>query len=287
VNLKDLRQLTLLSTIDSLKRLWSLIRTLRVVPNKVLEARDIRKTFRDHSGCDVYVLGGVSFDLEAGTVTSLLGASGCGKTTLLRILAGLDFVDSGSIKALVDLPGPQVGFVRQGDRLLPWRTLLGNVSLGLELLGVSKGEASLASLQALSSVGLADYAEWFPRQISGGMTQRILLARALVSRPALLLLDEPLGQLDIVARQELASIIRGYVRATDAAALLVTHSVEEAVFISDSVLTLSLRPARVSERFVLRDAQVSVDGTQGINREEAFATVQSGLLKALREGEIA
>ncbi|MEN9846708.1 MAG: hypothetical protein RIS36_1855 [Pseudomonadota bacterium] len=257
------------------------------MPNKVLEARDIRKTFRDHSGCDVYVLGGVSFDLEAGTVTSLLGASGCGKTTLLRILAGLDFVDSGSIKALVDLPGPQVGFVRQGDRLLPWRTLLGNVSLGLELLGVSKGEASLASLQALSSVGLADYAEWFPRQISGGMTQRILLARALVSRPALLLLDEPLGQLDIVARQELASIIRGYVRATDAAALLVTHSVEEAVFISDSVLTLSLRPARVSERFVLRDAQVSVDGTQGINREEAFATVQSGLLKALREGEIA
>ncbi len=248
----------------------------------LVTARDIWRSFKDRSGATTPVLEGLTFSLSAGTITSLLGASGCGKTTLLKIVAGLDRPDRGEVVSNIELPGPKLGYIQQGERLLPWRSLLGNVALALELIGVSKQEAEGAAHQAVADVGLHDFAQCYPEQISGGMTQRVLLARAFITKPSLLLLDEPLGQLDLIARKELATIIRRYVTTHQAAALLVTHSVEETVFISDTVLTLTRRPARVCDRFSLTTLAAR-DNSVTINPESAYEVVHRSLLNALEQ----
>lgn len=254
----------------------------KVREQTILSVERICKSFKDDNGGIQHVLQGMSFKLQAGTVTSLLGASGCGKTSLLRILAGLDTSDSGEVQGDMTRPGPRIGFVQQGERLLPWRSLVQNIGLGLELLGKSKATGEQAALGALEQVGLKDFATKYPANISGGMTQRVLLARAFLTQPMLLLLDEPLGQLDIVARKQLAEIIRRYVRSSGAAALLVTHSVEEAVFISDVVLTITPRPARVFERFdLVEDEGMAVSGV--LSRRECFSVIQRSLLSTLGE----
>jgi NitT/TauT family transport system ATP-binding protein len=248
---------------------------------QLVTAHNIWRSFVDHDEVTP-VLAGLSFTLAAGTITSLLGASGCGKTTLLKIVAGLDAPERGEIVSRVERPGPKLGYVQQGERLLPWRTLLGNVSLALELIGARKREAEDRAWQALKEVGLHDVAMRYPDQISGGMTQRVLLARAFITKPSLLLLDEPLGQLDLIARKELATIIRHYVSANQAAALLVTHSVEEAVFISDAVVTLTRRPARICDRFSLTPLG-AIENSVALNPESSYETVQRSLMRALEQ----
>jgi NitT/TauT family transport system ATP-binding protein len=261
----------------------------RMKDSSLLVVDQICKSFTDHNDQDQHVLNGVSFELQPGTVTSLLGASGCGKTSLLRIIAGIERADSGSVRAAIERPGPRVGFVQQGERLLPWRSLVHNVGLGLELLGESKRSVEQLALRALDQVGLADFATRYPVHISGGMTQRVLLARAFLTQPSLLLLDEPLGQVDIVARKQLAEIIRRYVRSSGAAALLVTHSVEEAVFISDVILTVTPRPARVAERFDVADEEGMLM-SRVLQRSDCFGVIQRALLSTLeptvREEEV-
>lgn len=248
----------------------------------LIQAKNVWRAFPGHSGGVTSVIEGISFNLASGTITSLLGASGCGKTTLLRIIAGLDAPDKGEVVSTLERPGPTLGYVQQGERLLPWRTILGNVALALELLGTSKREAESLALEALKNVGLSDVALRYPAQISGGMTQRALMARAFITNPTLLLLDEPLGQLDIIARQELAAIIQGYVRSRGAAALLVTHSVEEAVSISDTILTLTRRPSTISERFVLTE-NAAKSGEEVVDPETSYEVVERALLRALKD----
>jgi NitT/TauT family transport system ATP-binding protein len=251
---------------------------------EILKVHELWKGFADADGSENSILGGISFTLRSGQITALLGASGCGKTTLLRILAGLDRCDRGAIEAKIAMPGPKISFVQQGERLLPWRTLLANVSLALELIGCGKRDALKSARKALRDVGLAEYSHLLPQQVSGGMIQRVLLARALVTEPMILLLDEPLGQLDILARQELAAVIRGYVRSRGACALMVTHSVEEAVFIADSVLTLSRKPALIRSNVELIDEASEMESTGQLQRGAAFEVVQTGLLAALKAG---
>ncbi|MCB0319200.1 MAG: ATP-binding cassette domain-containing protein, partial [Bdellovibrionales bacterium] len=216
---------------------------------EVLSIRSLSKSYISNDGTKLDVLKNISFDLYSQTVTSILGASGCGKTTLLRMLSGLENCDSGDINSKFFRPGSSIGYLQQSEKLLPWRTVLDNVTLGLELLGIEKKIAEKKALGLLDRVGMKEFASSFTSQISGGMTQRTLLARTLITEPKLLLLDEPLGQLDIVARRDLAKIIREYAQEKSAAVLLMTHSVEEAVFISDIVFTLSRRPAMIVERF--------------------------------------
>ena len=180
--------------------------------------------------------------MRAGEVLAIVGASGSGKTTLLRVLAGLEAPDSGEV-LIDDVPVQGVGTERavifQEPRLLPWLTVLGNVAFGLEVRGVPRSEAEARARHYIRLVGLGDFADAWPRQLSGGMAQRVGIARALTVQPEILLLDEPFGALDamtkITMQEELARIWREE-RVT---MILVTHDLEEAIYLADRVLVLA------------------------------------------------
>lgn len=253
--------------------------------DSALTVNALQKSFLSASGTSFAVLENLTFDLPRGAIVGILGASGCGKTTLLRIIAGLDRSDSGTVESKTVRPGPRVGYLQQSERLLPWRTVLGNTALGLELCGTPDSHSRAKADSALCQVGMESFRSAYPRQLSGGMSQRVLLARTLAADPELLLLDEPLGQLDILGRKALAAQIKRYVQQKHAAAVLVTHSVEEALFISDIVLTLSQRPARIVGHFALNEA-FAASAQDYLRPESSFEKVQSSLLAALGESSI-
>ncbi len=200
----------------------------------------------------VTALEDVSFAVKPGGFTSLLGPSGCGKSTLLRVVADLIAPSEGEMNVLGTTPeearkGRSLGFVFQDAALLPWRTALQNVELPLEVGGrreLPKGSASPRDLLAL--VGLAGWENSYPHELSGGMRQRVAIARALLGGPQLLLMDEPFGALDEIARDRLNEELRRIWINTGATILFVTHSVYEAVFLADQVLVLSANPGRVA-----------------------------------------
>jgi NitT/TauT family transport system ATP-binding protein len=190
----------------------------------------------------VAAIDGVDLSVKAGEFVAILGPSGCGKSTLLRIIAGLDKPTAGR----VDL-GPQtkIAYVFQDAHLLPWRNMLRNVALPLELQGVPKQKRLASAEAALAQVGLADALARYPSQLSGGMRMRVSLARALVTEPTLLLLDEPFAALDEITRQKLDEQLRQLWLSHGLTVLFVTHSTNEAVFLADRAVVLSGRPARV------------------------------------------
>ena len=189
----------------------------------------------------VRAVDGVDIDIAAGSCTALLGPSGCGKTTLLRMMASLETAERGTIARG---EGP-VGLCFQEPRLLPWRTVVENVALPLELAGVARSERLMRAREAIRLVRLDDAAERFPRELSGGMRMRASLARALVTRPTYLFLDEPFGALDEVTRHELDEELRTLWERERLTVVLVTHSVPEAVYLAERVLVFSPRPARI------------------------------------------
>lgn len=177
---------------------------------------------------------------NSGEFVSLLGPSGCGKSTLLKIIAGLRFPTQGK----VEIQGPseqskKISYVFQEAQLLPWRTVLGNVTLPLELLKVSNVEAEFNARKALERVGLIDFESYYPSALSGGMKMRVSLARALVTEPELLLLDEPFAALDEVTRFRLDEELRNLWSQSKMTVLFVTHSISEAAFLSDRIVLLS------------------------------------------------
>ena len=192
----------------------------------------------------------VSFDLTAGKFVSLLGPSGCGKTTFLRIVAGLIPITSGTVQINgVDVtePHPDFGIAFQQANLMPWRTVLKNVLFPIEILGISGKESRERALELLSLVGLSGFEQTYPAQLSGGMQQRVALCRALVHRPNLLLMDEPFGSLDELSRMEMQDLLLDIRAKTKATVVLVTHSISEAVYLSDAVVVFSKRPAVIAD----------------------------------------
>jgi NitT/TauT family transport system ATP-binding protein len=196
----------------------------------------------------VVALDDASFAFEAGEFVALLGPSGCGKTTLLRIVAGLIRKTSGSVmigEREVDEPLGDYGFVFQTPSLMPWRNVLDNVLFPMEILRRNDRAARQRAMDLLDLVGLAGFQHARPHQLSGGMQQRVALCRALIHQPKLLLMDEPFGALDELTRLEMNDQLLRIRRETGASVLFVTHSISEAVYLSDKVVIFSRRPARV------------------------------------------
>ena len=216
-----------------------------------------------------------------GELVTLLGPSGCGKTTLLRIIAGLIPKTSGSVRIRgAEVTGPQsdFGFVFQSPNLMPWRTVLDNVLFPMEILGRRDARARERAMELLEMVGLVGFSASRPHQLSGGMQQRVALCRALVHQPALLLMDEPFGALDELTRMEMHDLLLDIRSRTRAAVVFVTHSIAEAVYLSDRVLVFSKRPGRIIERI---DVGLPYPRAPEMRYTEGFAALERRASRAL------
>ena len=219
--------------------------------NLAVSATGVGKTFPTKDG-DVVALTEVELTVEAGEFVSLIGPSGCGKSTLLRLIADLDSASSGSLE-IFGKPARQArvdqdyGIAFQQAGLLPWRTVAGNMELPLELHGVKKPARAARVKELAELVGLSDFVDRYPDQLSGGMQQRVAIARALAEQPRLLLMDEPFGALDEMTREGLQGELTRIAAETGAAVVFVTHSIPEAVFLSDRVVVMSPRPGRITD----------------------------------------
>ena len=208
-------------------------------------------------------LADISLTLDSGELLVVLGPSGCGKTTLLNLIAGFVPYQHGSIildGKRVDGPGADRGVVFQNEGLLPWRNVQDNVALGLQLAGISKSERRETAAQMLKKVGLEGAEKRFIWQLSGGQRQRVGIARALAANPQLLLLDEPFGALDAFTREQMQTLLLKLWHETGKKVLLITHDIEEALFMATELILLSPGPGRVQERLSLDFARRFVAG---------------------------
>jgi NitT/TauT family transport system ATP-binding protein len=222
-----------------------------------LSFENIEKSFSS-----LHVIDNFTREIESGELVALVGPSGCGKSTLLHIAAGLETVDSGRMLAEgspVEGPHPERTLMFQENALYPWLTLAQNTALALEFQKVEKKRALVQASGWLEKVGLKGFEEYYPHQVSGGMRQRAALARAFVSRPKALLLDEPFGALDALTRMTLQDVLRQLIREERPTVLLVTHDVDEALFLSDRILVFSPRPATVLKEFNLHHHEKTHD----------------------------
>jgi NitT/TauT family transport system ATP-binding protein len=210
-----------------------------------LSVENLTKNFND-----LEVLRSISTDIKRGEFVSIVGPSGCGKTTFLRIVGGLEKANSGSVKLddrLIEGPGSDRGFVFQQDNLLPWRTILANTEIGPEIGGYRSPEQRKKTLDLLKLVGLSGFENYYPRQLSGGMRQRVNLARALAVDPDLLLMDEPFSALDAQTREIMQTELLRIWEEGRKTVLFVTHQIDEAVYLSDRVFVFARRPGRINE----------------------------------------
>ncbi len=212
-------------------------------PGPVLKVRGLSVTFPGEGG-GLKALKGVSFDLYPQEFVCLLGPSGSGKSTLLRVLAGLVKPLSGAFT----YPGktrPKISLVFQDANLMPWRSVLGNITLPLEMQGAAKEETRARAMEWIELVGLKGFEDAWPGELSGGMAQRVAIARSLIQEPDLLLLDEPFGALDALTREKMGDELLNLWQARRSTVLMVTHSISEALLLSDRVLVLTPRPGTI------------------------------------------
>ncbi|RAI43093.1 ABC transporter ATP-binding protein [Rhodoplanes roseus] len=222
----------------------------------VIAVEDIGLTFPSKSGEATVALFDVSCRFAPGKVTAIIGPSGCGKSTLLQIVRGFLTPTRGKLRFVrlgaEDTAGapPHMATVWQAFNLFPWRTIIDNVAFGLEVAGVAKAERLARAKKALAAVDLSGFEQKYPRQLSGGMRQRVGIARALVMEPEVLLLDEPFGALDAQTRLVLQEQLATLVETSGTTAILVTHSIEEAILLADTILVMTARPGRIAAEIV-------------------------------------
>lgn len=254
-------------------------------PAVAIEFDDIGLTFAPDSVSPTVALQGVNCRFEPGQVTALIGPSGCGKSTLLQIARGFlnptrgqsRFVESGDGRPT---RRPAMATVWQSFNLFPWLTVIENVAFGLDLAGVPRAEREARARRAIAAVDLGGFETRYPRQLSGGMRQRVGLARALVMEPEVLLLDEPFGALDAQTRLVLQEQLAKLVEQSGTTAILVTHSIEEAILLADTIFVMTARPGRVA-------AQIEVDlprpRSVATTREPGFSVLFDRIYSLLRD----
>lgn len=231
-----------------------------------VSVRGVDKVFEMAKGATVAALTGIDLDLAPGEFVSLIGPSGCGKSTLMRLIADLDTPTAGTITVFGKTPqqarlDQDYGIAFQSAGLLPWRSVQANIELPLELHGVSKADRAERANDLIELVGLTDFRSRFPDQLSGGMQQRVAIARSLAEKPNLLLMDEPFGALDEMTRERMQTELVKICSETGAAVVFVTHSIPEAVFLSDRVVVMSPRPGQIREI-------IDIDLGRGVDRGE-------------------
>jgi ABC-type nitrate/sulfonate/bicarbonate transport system ATPase subunit len=249
----------------------------------MIELRDCRKTYYSGNGqAPLLALDGVDLAIRSEEFLCVLGPSGCGKTTLLKAIAGLVALDSGQVRIdgrPVTGPGPDRAVVFQNFALLPWADVQTNVSFGLELRGVAKLARDETARELIQAVGLAGFEHHFPRQLSGGMQQRVGLARALAVDPKILLMDEPFGALDEQTRRLLQEDLSSLLERTRKTVVFVTHSMTEAVRLGDRVVLMTPRPGRVQQ---IVDVPLPRPRPSDVEKNPIFGELEEYLWQQLR-----
>ncbi|EEX2835854.1 taurine ABC transporter ATP-binding subunit [Escherichia albertii] len=246
----------------------------------------ISHLYADYGGKSV--LEDINLTLDSGELLVVLGPSGCGKTTLLNLIAGFVPYQRGNIQLAgkcVQGPGAERGVVFQNEGLLPWRSVQDNVALGLQLAGVEKAQRQEIARQMLKKVGLDGAEKRYIWQLSGGQRQRVGIARALAANPQLLLLDEPFGALDAFTRDQMQTLLLKLWQGSDRQVLLITHDIEEAVFMATELVLLSSGPGRVLERLSLNFARrfVAGESSRSIKSDSAFIVMREYVLSRVFE----
>lgn len=217
----------------------------------MINLENVTKIFT-HNGQDQVVLQDINFNVDKGEFLCIVGPSGCGKTTLLRMIAGLDFPTTGHIREEeTEISGPNIerGYVFQQYSLFPWLNVLENVTFGLELKGMGEDERIQKAREYLKIVGLSSVENSYPKELSGGMKQRVAIVRSLVNDPHVLLMDEPFSALDVQTRHKLQEELVRIWKEEQKTVLFVTHNVDEAVFLADRVVVLSRNPGKIIKSF--------------------------------------
>ncbi|GHC90219.1 ABC transporter ATP-binding protein [Streptomyces flavofungini] len=251
----------------------------------MIEITNLTKRFTGNRGGTVHALSEVDLTIADNEFVTVLGPSGCGKTTLLRALAGLTGWDEGDI--LVDgepvrSPGPERAMVFQNFALLPWASVLDNVAFGLELRGEARGRRHATARELIGLVGLDGFEDRLPGELSGGMQQRVGLARALAVQPRVLLMDEPFGALDEQTRRILQQELLTIWERRRLTVVFITHSIEEAVLLGDRVVLMSPRPGRIAETVPVDIPRPRSFDLHGLGRTEEFTTLTTHLWERLR-----
>ncbi|CAN5120573.1 ABC transporter ATP-binding protein [soil metagenome] len=254
-------------------------------PVAAVEIVGVGRTFPTASG-PFDALQGIDLTVGPGEFVSLIGPSGCGKSTLLRLIADLDEPTVGELRvagtsarqARLD---QAYGIAFQQAGLLPWRTVAANIELPLQLHGVSRVDRRARSSELLELVGLTQYADRFPDQLSGGQQQRVAIARSLAEKPGLLLMDEPFGALDEMTRERLQSELVNITAETGAAVVFVTHSIPEAVFLSDRVVVMQAGPGRISQ---IVDVGFGAGRSEALREDSAYYAAITAVREALHDG---
>lgn len=248
----------------------------------ILRLRDVSHTYpiKDRQ---VEAIRGISLDVAEGEFLSLCGPSGCGKTTLLEVMSGLRRPTEGTVELEgrpVTGPSRDIGIVFQEDSTFPWLTVLENIEFGMQMLGVPRSERRRRAHDMVDLVGLHGFESTYPHQLSGGMRQRVAIARTLASRPKLVVMDEPFGALDEQTRLILGVELLRIVSETEATAILVTHSIQEAALLSDRIAVLTARPGRVKTVIV---SPLPKPRNAGVLATHAFAEVSRRVWASLEE----
>lgn len=218
--------------------------------NTCIKIDRVEKNFKSQEGFDIKALDTINMDVNENDFICIVGPSGCGKSTLLRLISGLENASSGDIyyyNQKLTKPTKDIGMVFQNYSLLPWRTVLDNIGLGLEFEGKPKKEREELSRHFLDIIGMAEFEKAYPYELSGGMQQRVAIARALVNNPKVLLMDEPFGALDAYTRILLQRELLKIWELNKKTILFVTHSVDEAVYLSDKIVVMSNKPGQIKE----------------------------------------